>query len=81
MVSKAAKQATGIFQFIKPSPNPQSTLKKIKIQILAAASTPPFQPHVTCLVGKFNPQETYKALGKLIRADQSTCLLTQQLPA
>lgn len=65
----AAKAATDLPQLIDQPPNPPAILKRIKEQLAAAARSPPSSSELTRLLGKFNPQETLKALCKLPRSD------------
>lgn len=65
----AAKAATTLRQVITQPPHPPAILKQIKEQEAEAARTPPSQPELTRLLGKFNPVETFKALCKLPRPD------------
>lgn len=63
----AAKAATTLQQFITQLPHPPAILKRIKEQVAEAARTPPSQQELTRLMGTFNPEETFKGLGKLSR--------------
>lgn len=65
----AAKAATTLRQIITQPPYPPAILKRIKEQVAEAARTRPSQPELTRLLGKFNPEETFKALIKLSRPD------------
>lgn len=65
----AAKAAAGLQQIMDQPPNPPAILRRIKEQLMRATRTPPPQEVLTRLLGKFNPEETYKALRKLSRPD------------
>lgn len=65
----AAKAATTLRQIIDQPPHPPAILKRIKDQVARAATTTPSQEVLTRLMGKFNPDATFKALCKLSRPD------------
>lgn len=69
LADASAKAAISLPQVIDVTPNPTAVLKKIKAQLLRAATAPPPQPILDRLMGFYDPEATFKALSKLPRAD------------
>lgn len=65
----AAKAAVTLRQIIDQPPHPPAILKRIKEQVAEAARTTPSTEVLVRLMGKFNPEDTFKALCKLSRPD------------
>lgn len=68
-VDAAAKAAVHLRQVLAQPPNPPAILKRIKEQLAQTARTPPSREELTRLLGRFNPEATYKALCKLPRPE------------
>lgn len=69
LADTAAKEGCSLQQVINTPPNPAAIAKRIKQQLLAAASKPPPKPVLDRLMGFYAPEATFKALAKLPGAD------------
>lgn len=62
-------EAVNLPQRLELTPAPSSVKKRIEDQLHISTCSPPPQKELPCLLGTFNPENTYKVLHKLPRPE------------